>query len=88
MSWLLHARTLPAAGQGRAYWGREVVTVGHGERTKAGTEQRADLEHRVHVDLPRVRPEDMVATQDVDPPPDPQGGRDTETEFMLRNAGW
>lgn len=43
---------------------------------------------RVHVDLPRVRPEDMVTTQDVDPPHDPMGGRDTETEFMLRNAGW
>ena len=35
-----------------------------------------------------VRPEDMVTTQDVDPPADPLGGRDTETEFMLRNAGW
>ncbi len=29
-----------------------------------------------------------VTTQDVDPPHDPMGGRDTETEFMLRNAGW
>ena len=49
---------------------------------------RAGLEARVHVDLPRVLPEDMVTTQDVDPPNDPMGGRDTETEFMLRNAGW
>ena len=36
----------------------------------------------------RVDPEDMVTTQDVDPGPDPRGGRDTDTEFMLRNAGW
>ena len=42
----------------------------------------------MHVDLARVRPEDMVTTQPVDPPPDPRGGRDTDNEFMLRNAGW
>ena len=36
----------------------------------------------------RVRPEDMVTTQQVEPPEDPRGGRDTETEFMLRNAGF
>jgi hypothetical protein len=36
----------------------------------------------------RVRPEELVTTQDVDPGPDPRGGRDTETEFMLRNAGF
>lgn len=35
----------------------------------------------------RVAPEEMVTTQDVDPPHDPRGGRDTDTEFMLRNAG-
>jgi hypothetical protein len=35
----------------------------------------------------RIAPEDMTTTQDVDPGPDPRGGRDTETEFMLRNAG-
>lgn len=36
----------------------------------------------------RIPPEDMVTTQAVEPPEDPQGGRDTETEFMLRNAGF
>lgn len=36
----------------------------------------------------RVPPEDQVTTQDVDPGPDPKGGRDTETDFMLRNAGF
>jgi hypothetical protein len=37
---------------------------------------------------PRPRPEDLRTTQDVDPGPDPRGGRDTETEFMLRYAGF
>ena len=58
------------------------------EHDTTGAAARADLEKRVHVDLPRVRPEDMVTTQEVDAAPDPRGGRDTETEFMLRNAGW
>jgi hypothetical protein len=35
----------------------------------------------------RIRPEDMVALQDTEPPPDPTMGRDTERDFMLRNAG-
>lgn len=46
-----------------------------------------DLERRVHVDLPRVHPREMVTTQQVSPAPDLTGGRDTETEFMLRHAG-
>jgi hypothetical protein len=59
-----------------------------GSGPRDDTVDREGIEARVHVDLPRVRPEDMVTTQDVDPPHDPMGGRDTETEFMLRNAGW
>jgi hypothetical protein len=65
-----------------------VVPVSHGEHDETAAGPRADLESRVHVDLPRVRPQDMVATQQVDPPPDPEGGRDTDMEFMTRNAGW
>lgn len=34
-----------------------------------------------------VRVEDMIATKDTRPVPDPKMGRDTETDFMLRNAG-
>lgn len=30
---------------------------------------------------------EMVETVDTDPARDPRMGRDTETEFMLRNAG-
>jgi hypothetical protein len=36
----------------------------------------------------RIAPEEMTTTHDVDPGPDPRGGRDTDTEFMLRNAGF
>lgn len=46
-----------------------------------------EIEHRVHTDLGRIRPEDMVTSEDVAPPTDPEGGRDTERDFMLRNAG-
>ena len=51
-------------------------------------EHADDLEDRVHVDVPRVRPEDMVTSQQVTPPPDPRGGRDTEQDFVLRHAGF
>jgi len=36
----------------------------------------------------RIRPEDMIAAQETDPPPDPTMGRDCERDFMLRNAGF
>jgi hypothetical protein len=52
------------------------------------TSARQSLEERVRVDVPRVLPQDMVTTQVVDPPPDPEGGRNTDMEFMTRNAGW
>ena len=52
-----------------------------------GEHGKPALEGRVHVDLPRITPEQMVTTQQVSPPPDPQGGRDTEQEFLLRHAG-
>lgn len=32
----------------------------------------------------RVRPEQMSTAQDVDPGPDPRGGRNPERDFMLR----
>lgn len=62
-------------------WAEEVI-MGASEQT-----ERHDLERRVHIDLPRVLPEEMVTTQHVEPPRDPQGGRDANTELMLRNAG-
>ena len=65
-----------------------MASTEHGPDTGEGVREDATLEQRVHVDLPRVRPEDMVTTQEVTPAQDPRGGRDTDTEFMLRNAGW
>ena len=35
----------------------------------------------------RVRLEDTIASVETEAAPDPLMGRDTETEFMLRNAG-
>lgn len=35
----------------------------------------------------RIRPEDLIATQETDPP-DPTMGRDSERDFMVRNAGF
>lgn len=32
--------------------------------------------------------EDTITSQPAEPPPDPYGGRDTETEFMIRHAGF
>jgi hypothetical protein len=53
-----------------------------------GKAQRQNLERRVRVDLPpRIRREDMVTAQHVEPPQDPQEGRDFGTDFMLRQAG-
>lgn len=47
-----------------------------------------DLEARVHVDLPRITVDQMTTSQDSDPPPDPTGGRDVDTEFMIRHIGF
>ena len=35
----------------------------------------------------RIRPEDMIEAQETEPPPDPTMGRDTEHDFLMRNAG-
>ena len=44
-------------------------------------------ERGIHIDLPRVLPQEMGTTQDVESPRDPHEGRDANAEFMLRNAG-
>lgn len=48
---------------------------------------RRNLQGRVHIDLARVLAEEMGTTQYIDPAPDPQEGRDANSELMLRNAG-
>ena len=73
-------RRCGAVGVRAAYW-----SGGSQEEAPRG---RRPVEARDCSSLPeRVRPEQMVTTQEVEPAPDPRGGRDTETEFMLRNAG-
>lgn len=52
---------------------------------QTGDDQLTSNRYRV---LPEpVRLEDTIATKDTDPVPDPQRGRDTERDFMLRYAG-
>lgn len=51
---------------------------------KAVTEPHDADDHR-HLPEP-VRLEDTITSQDVDEAPDPRMGRDTETEWLLRNA--
>ena len=59
-----------------------------GRRTKHTPRRQVEHELPDFTHLPeRVAPEDLTTTHDVDPGPDPRGGRDTDTEFMLRNAG-
>lgn len=51
--------------------------------------KRVHLSRDDHRKLPDpVRWEDMTATQPVRPAADPTMGRDTDTEFMLKNAGF
>jgi len=35
----------------------------------------------------RIEPEDMVESQPTAPPRDPEGGRDTDRDFMIRYGG-
>lgn len=32
----------------------------------------------------RIAVEDMITTSDADPVPDPEGGRDTDRDFLIR----
>jgi hypothetical protein len=43
--------------------------------------------HRFHKLPDSIRLEDTIATHPASLPPDPSMGRDTERDFMLRNAG-
>jgi hypothetical protein len=43
----------------------------------------SDPERFKHLPEP-VKPQDMITSQETEPPPDPEGGRNTDTDFMLR----
>ena len=61
--------------------------MGKRTRTPAAAPQRRELPDFTKLPA-RVPPEALVTTQPASDAPDPQGGRDTETEFVLRNAGF
>ena len=55
--------------------------AGKSERAAAGDQVTA----RRYTHLPeRVDPKEMVTSKPADPPRDPEGGRDTERDFLLR----
>jgi hypothetical protein len=60
------------------------LEVAHLDRRTHPPDGDADLRRRVHVDLPPIRPEDMVASQDVTSPQDPTRGHDVQAEFLIR----
>jgi hypothetical protein len=65
---------------------RHTARVGKRTRTPAPVRPRRELPD--FTTLPgRVPPEALVTTQPASEAPDPQGGRDSETEFLLRHAG-
>jgi hypothetical protein len=57
------------------------------ERKKPAAANETPSSARFRTLPEHVRLEDTISTQDVDPGPDPTMGRDTELEFLLRNAG-
>ena len=58
------------------------------EKENTSDRDKAPSYARFHKLPARIRPEDMIAVQETEPPPDPTMGRDTERDFMLRNAGF
>lgn len=47
----------------------------------------SDVPERFRVLPERVKPEDWVMEVPAEDPPDPEGGRDTDRDFMLRLGG-
>jgi hypothetical protein len=64
------------------WWPRRTRRTGEpGRATEVSAEDRATR----FTHLPeRVDPKDTATSQRVDPPRDPEGGRDTERDFLLR----
>ena len=58
------------------------------ETTRTADQDKAKTSARFRKLPERIRPEDMIAVQETDPPPDPTMGRDTDRDFLLRNAGF
>lgn len=58
------------------------------EPTRTPSKSKSASSARFRTLPERIRPEDMIATQETEPPPDPLMGRDPERDFMLRNAAF
>ena len=58
----------------------------HTEGPDASGRPETGSERFKHLPEP-VKPEDTVESQDTEPPHDPEGGRDTDRDFMIRYAG-
>jgi hypothetical protein len=53
-----------------------------------GMDGAAEVRRQKYGHLPSpVRIEDTVTSQETDPARDPEGGRDTDRDFMIRHAG-
>jgi hypothetical protein len=69
--------------------GRRVDTPGMGEHgTEPGSVTEPESDSQRFNRLPeRIRLEDTVESQATDTARDPEGGRDTERDFMIRYSG-
>jgi hypothetical protein len=75
----------PTSGRD-AYWLKEVDVVPQAsEQSNPSKGLRAK---GPYTSLPKgIRREDTIAAKESDPPPDPQAGRDSERDFILRYSG-
>jgi len=71
--------------------GGTICCMGKGQRSVATTstaDQDKPAQSARFRSLPeRIRPEDMTTAQETEPPPDPEMGRDTDHDFLMRNLG-
>ena len=58
----------------------------HEKEQDPTTDPQTDTQRFKHLPEP-IRLEDMVESQDTDAARDPEGGRDTDRDFMIRYSG-
>jgi hypothetical protein len=69
------------------WWGRRSRRAGRADASQrpAHASEPDQSQSRQFTHLPeRVDPKDVVASQRADPSRDPEGGRDTDRDFLLR----
>jgi hypothetical protein len=70
----------------RAYWSKEVSVMSHASKRR-DVSDASTAEDRWRSLPTRIRLEDTIAAKESEPPPDPEAGRNTEQDFMLRYSG-